>query len=160
MIETVAKNKFIEALNKMVNDKHEKKGVRLQKISYVGNYKAEVITIIIERGDKLTDKGKRKYHNKGVKEEGVGDKMTLADKIRPSLATRFEKSTDDMAREIEKIALDWLKKEIVPSKKPTCEAYTGDRKHLLMDECVQLEIDRNISYNKAIDAVINKLKGG
>ena len=72
----------------------------------------------------------------------------------------YHERTDKIVQQARQQIIEWILKEIVPSKKPTCEAYTGDRKHLLMDECVQLEIDRNISYNKAIDAVINKLKGG
>lgn len=53
MMTTVAKNRFLEHCEKLLNDKPNKKGVRLQKISYVGNYKAEVMTITIERGNKL-----------------------------------------------------------------------------------------------------------
>jgi len=55
MMQTVAKNKFIEACEKILNDKPNKKGVRLQKTQYVGNYKGEVMTITIERGDKLNE---------------------------------------------------------------------------------------------------------
>ncbi len=53
MIQTVAKNRFVNALEKILNDKPNKQGIRLQKTSYVGNYKGEVMTITIERGDKL-----------------------------------------------------------------------------------------------------------
>lgn len=52
-MKTVAKNRFLEACEKLLNDKPNKKGTRLQKVSYVGNYKAEVMTVTIERGDKL-----------------------------------------------------------------------------------------------------------
>jgi hypothetical protein len=52
---TIAKNRFIKAAEKLLNDKPNNKGVRLQKVQYVGNYKAEVMTITIERGDKLNE---------------------------------------------------------------------------------------------------------
>ena len=53
MMTTVAKNRFTEHCEELLNSKPNKKGVRLQKTSYVGNYKAEVMTVTIERGDKL-----------------------------------------------------------------------------------------------------------
>lgn len=53
MMMTVAKNRFIEACEKVLNDKPNRQGVRLQKTQYVGNYKGEVMTVTIERGDKL-----------------------------------------------------------------------------------------------------------
>jgi hypothetical protein len=53
MMMTVAKNRFIEACEKVLNDKPNKYGARLQKTQYVGNYKGEVMTVTIERGDKL-----------------------------------------------------------------------------------------------------------
>jgi len=52
MMTTTAKNRFLEACEKVLNAK-PKKGVRLNKTAYVGNYKGEVMTITIERGDKL-----------------------------------------------------------------------------------------------------------
>ncbi len=52
----VAKNNFLEHCERLLNDKPNKKGVRLQKTSYVGNYKGEVMTITIERGDKINSK--------------------------------------------------------------------------------------------------------
>lgn len=55
MMETVAKNRFIVACEKILNDKPDKNGIRLQKTKYLGNYKGEVMTITIERGDKLND---------------------------------------------------------------------------------------------------------
>jgi phosphoglycerate-specific signal transduction histidine kinase len=55
MMQTVAKNNFIEACEKILNDKPNKKGIRLQKTQYVGNYKGEVMTITIKRGDKLNE---------------------------------------------------------------------------------------------------------
>jgi len=51
-------------------------------------------------------------------------------------------------------ALASIRELIEKEKKPTCEAYQGDRKHLLLLACVQGEIDRNISYNQAIDRIL------
>ena len=53
MMTTVARNRFLEHCERLLNSKPNKKGVRLQKTSYVGNYKAEVMTVTIERGDTL-----------------------------------------------------------------------------------------------------------
>ena len=55
MMTTVAKNRFLEACEKLLNDKPTKTRKRLQKICYVGNYKAEPMTITIELGNKLKD---------------------------------------------------------------------------------------------------------
>ena len=66
MREVVAKNKFLEALEKLLNDKPNKKGVRLQKTAYVGNYKGEIVTVTIERGDMLNSGYDKIYKHKGV----------------------------------------------------------------------------------------------
>lgn len=59
MMTVVAKNRFVEACEKILNSKPTNKEARLQKTSYVGNYKGEVMTITIERGDKINhDTGK------------------------------------------------------------------------------------------------------
>lgn len=54
-------------------------------------------------------------------------------------------------------AIQRIRIEDLPKEKPTCEAYQGDRKHLLTMECVQLEIDRNINYNKAIQTMKERI---
>jgi trehalose-6-phosphate synthase len=56
MMTTVAKNNFLEHCENLLNSKPNKEGVRLQKTQYVGNYKAEVMTVTIERGDKINSK--------------------------------------------------------------------------------------------------------
>lgn len=56
MMTVVAKNRFMEACEKILNSKLTNDEARLQKIRYVGNYKGEVMTVTIERGDKINHK--------------------------------------------------------------------------------------------------------
>jgi hypothetical protein len=53
MLNTTIKNRFLDACQKLLDSKPIPKKSRLQKVSYVGNFQGEVMTVTIERGDNL-----------------------------------------------------------------------------------------------------------
>ena len=71
--------------------------------------------------------------------------MTLIEKLIPLLATRFDKSTDDIARGIEEVVKEWFLKEVVPKKKEFLLGQTTAN-------------DQKAGFNSCIDLITSKVE--